>query len=98
VTRRDSPGKLEVQAAELPGEYADALRATHLAPLWRSIRSLIPYETPIRRTRAAHWRYADIRSLLLESGNRSERAPAFVFVIDDAPLQRKLEIYQELDH
>jgi gentisate 1,2-dioxygenase len=29
--------------------------------------------------------------------NRSARAPAFVFVIDDAPLQRKLEIYQELD-
>jgi gentisate 1,2-dioxygenase len=56
-------------AVPLPGAYADALRAVHLAPLWSSIRSLIPFDTPVRSARPAHWRYADIKSLLLESGN-----------------------------
>ncbi len=28
--------------------------------------------------------------------NASRTAPAFLFVVDDAPLQRKLGIYQEL--
>ena len=55
-------------APELPRAYADALRAGHLAPLWRSIRTLIPYDTPGRNTRPAHWRYADIRPLLVHSG------------------------------
>ncbi len=54
--------------AELPSAYNEALVAGHLAPLWRSIRSLIPYDMPERRTEPAHWRYADIHPLLVESG------------------------------
>lgn len=53
---------------ELESAYAAALRAGHLAPLWRSIRSLIPYGMPTRSTQPAHWRYADIRPLLVRSG------------------------------
>jgi gentisate 1,2-dioxygenase len=58
---------------ETPGAddaYADALAARHLAPLWRSIRSLIPYDLPARSTVPALWRYADVRPLLIESGAR----------------------------
>jgi gentisate 1,2-dioxygenase len=55
-------------APELESAYADALRASHLAPLWRSIRSLIPYGMPTRSMQPAHWRYTDIRPLLVESG------------------------------
>jgi gentisate 1,2-dioxygenase len=29
--------------------------------------------------------------------NRSAKAPAFVFMVDDAPMQRKMQIYRELD-
>jgi gentisate 1,2-dioxygenase len=50
--------------------YADALAVRHLAPLWQSIRSLIPYDLPARGTAPALWRYADVRPLLVESGAR----------------------------
>jgi gentisate 1,2-dioxygenase len=30
-------------------------------------------------------------------GNRSADAPAFVFMVDDAPLQRKMRIYREFE-
>ena len=52
----------------LPSSYAADLQKTHLAPLWSSIRSLIPYDLPQRVTRPALWRYADIRPLLVRSG------------------------------
>lgn len=68
MTSTTGPGRSRAVQAELPSAYADALRAGHLAPLWSSIRSLIPYETPVRSTRPMHWRYTDIKPLLLHSG------------------------------
>jgi gentisate 1,2-dioxygenase len=52
----------------LPSAYNEALQARHLAPLWCSIRSLIPYDLPMRSTQPALWRYADVRPLLMRSG------------------------------
>jgi gentisate 1,2-dioxygenase len=57
------------QATALPPAYAEALRAACLAPLWHSMRSLIPEGTPARRARPTHWPYADIKALLLQSGD-----------------------------
>jgi gentisate 1,2-dioxygenase len=52
----------------LPADYNEALRAGRLSPLWRVIRSLIRYHLPVRNTEPALWRYADIRPLLMRSG------------------------------
>jgi len=68
MSTAERPARAAREAAPLPDDYAGALRAARLTPLWRSIRSLIPYDTPVRRAEPAHWRYADIRPLLIESG------------------------------
>lgn len=52
----------------LPHDYRTALEAGHLAPLWQVIRSLIRYDLPVRTMVPAHWRYADVRPLLMRSG------------------------------
>jgi gentisate 1,2-dioxygenase len=52
----------------LPAGYAAELKDAHLAPLWSSIRSLIPRDLPQRKTTPALWRYADVRRLLVQSG------------------------------
>jgi len=52
----------------LPTDYVAALASQHLAPLWASIRTLIPYDLPARSTVPALWRYVDLRPLLVRSG------------------------------
>ena len=54
--------------SSLPDDYAGQLKEVHLAPLWSSIRSLIPRDLPQRKTTPALWRYADVRRLLVQSG------------------------------
>jgi len=56
------------RAVALPAAYDAELESGHLAPLWASIRTLIPYDLPMRSTQAALWRYADVRRLLVRSG------------------------------
>jgi gentisate 1,2-dioxygenase len=53
---------------ELPLEYRESLAGLNLLPLWPSLRAVMPYECPARRTVPALWRYNDIRPLLLEAG------------------------------
>ena len=57
-------GRLE----DLPADYVSALRAKNLVPLWPSLRGVLPPNKPALNTRATHWRYADIRPLLLQAG------------------------------
>jgi gentisate 1,2-dioxygenase len=52
-------------------------------PLWPSLRAVLPPGVPTRRTRATHWRYADIRPLLMRAGGLTpiEKAERRVLVL-----------------
>jgi len=65
MSREESAG---AASSSLPDDYARQLTEAHLAPLWSSIRSLIPRDLPQRKTAPALWRYADVRRLLVQSG------------------------------
>ncbi len=75
----DELGRLE----DLPEDYRAALREQHLAPLWPSLRALLPPGLPARRTRPVHWRYAALRPLLLRAGELTpiEKAERRVLVL-----------------
>ena len=53
---------------DLPLQYREALTARNLAPLWPSMRAVLPYRQPARVTAPTFWAYRDIRPLLLEAG------------------------------
>lgn len=53
---------------ELPGGYREDLSRANLMPLWPSLRAMVPYDRPARRSEPVLWRYADIRPLLLKAG------------------------------
>lgn len=63
-TRLDHLGRLE----DLPQDYRDALTRQNLVPLWPSLRTLLPSGVPARQTRATHWRYDELRPLLMQAG------------------------------
>lgn len=53
---------------ELPKDYRDSLTAQNLLPLWPSLRAVMPYNRPARRSEPTLWRYGEIRPLLLRAG------------------------------
>lgn len=53
---------------QLPAAYREELKRLHLAPLWPSMRALLPYDRPQRATRPTHWPYRAVRPRLLEAG------------------------------
>jgi len=68
---------------ELPPRYLADLSALNLAPLWPSLRGFLPHGAPKGRTLPAHWRYQDIRPLLLEAGELTpiEKAERRVLIL-----------------
>jgi len=68
---------------DLPLAYRRDLTAKNLVPLWPSIRTALPYDIPVRRTRPVLWRYRDIRLQLLEAGRLTpiEKAERRVLVL-----------------
>lgn len=68
---------------ELPPAYRHDLAARNLVPLWPSLRTALPYRSPIRRTVPVLWRYADLQPLLLEAGRLTpmEKAERRVLVL-----------------
>jgi len=68
---------------DLPPDYLEALRATHLVPLWPSLRSLLPPDAPRSATQPTHWPFAAIRPLLLRAGELTpiEKAERRVLVL-----------------
>lgn len=69
--------------AELPAEYRDGLTARNLVPLWPSLRAVLPYGIPARKTQPVAWRYADLRPQLLRAGDLTpiEKAERRVLVL-----------------
>jgi gentisate 1,2-dioxygenase len=68
---------------DLPQDYRDELTKLNLVPLWPSLRGVLPPKVPTRNTRATHWPYASIRSLLLKAGELTpiEKAERRVLVL-----------------
>jgi gentisate 1,2-dioxygenase len=75
---------------ELPAEYLGDLEALNLVPLWPSLRAVLPYGRPARRTRPVLWRYKDIRPLLLKAGELTpiEKAERRVLALGNPGLGR----------
>lgn len=72
-------GRLE----DLPTDYRDALTQLNLVPLWPSLRAMLPPDKPEPRTRATHWPYQSLRTLLLKAGELTpiEKAERRVLVL-----------------
>lgn len=68
---------------DLPADYVRDLKARNVVPLWPSLRTALPYDIPIRRTKPVVWRYRDIRPGLLKAGELApiEKAERRVLVL-----------------
>jgi gentisate 1,2-dioxygenase len=68
---------------DLPPDYVRGLRSRNTLPLWPSLRAVLPYGAPARRTLPVLWRYRDIRPDLLRAGDLTpiERAERRVLVL-----------------
>lgn len=53
---------------DLPLRYREELQQENLAPLWPSMRTVLPHDQPSRKTKPTFWSYKAIRPLLLEAG------------------------------
>jgi len=69
--------------AELESLYTD-LKPLALAPLWTTLRDLVP-DRPTSRMRPAHWSYAAVRPLLLRAGKciSAEKAIRRVLILEN---------------
>lgn len=68
---------------DLPKDYVKGLTEQNLVPLWPSLRQVLPYGIPSRRTVPVNWRYRDIRDNLLRAGDFTpiEKAERRVLVL-----------------
>ena len=69
--------------ADLPADYYQGLVGRNTLPLWPSLRAVLPYGKPNRRTKPMLWRYADVRPDLIRAGELTpiERAERRVIVL-----------------
>ncbi len=74
--------------AELPAAYVDGLREKGTLPLWPSLRKVLPYGKPERRTRPYCWRYRELRDQVLQAGELTpiEKAERRVIVLANPSL------------
>lgn len=70
---------------DLPQDYRDDMIKAGVAPLWPMMRNVLPHGAPARVTKSGHWRYADVRPLLLRAGELTpvEKAERRVLVLSD---------------
>ena len=68
---------------DLPLVYREQLLQENLAPLWPSMRKVLPHNKPSRRTAPTFWSYKAIRPLLLAAGQLTpiEKAERRVLVL-----------------
>lgn len=70
---------------DLPQDYRDALTEAGVAPLWPMMRNVLPHGAPNPATKPGHWRYDDLRPLLIRAGDLTpvEKAERRVLVLSD---------------
>lgn len=71
------------RADELPSDYIRDLNQLNLNPLWPSLRALLPEGEPVGTSEPTHWRYAELRPLLMQAGELTpiEKAERRVLVL-----------------
>ncbi len=75
---------IETADKEKRAEFYGRLTPHNLAPLWEVLKDIVPPE-PRSKAHATHWRYGDLRPLLLESGAllTAEEAERRVLVLEN---------------
>jgi len=68
---------------ELPAAYRQSLTDKNLVPIWPVMRTALPHDRPVRRTRPVIWPYREIRPDLLKAGELTpiEKAERRVLVL-----------------
>jgi gentisate 1,2-dioxygenase len=68
---------------ELPAGYVDEMAGLGVVPLWPSLRQVLPHGRPHHRTLPHLWAYAEVRPLLMRSGELTpmEKAERRVLVL-----------------
>lgn len=87
------PGAAEAGRAA----YYERLQPQHLAPLWTRLKSLVPLQPPPVLA-AHHWRYGDIRPLVLESAAQisAKEAERRVLILENPALAGQSQITTSL--
>ena len=87
------PGAAEAGRAA----YYERLQPHHLAPLWTRLKSLVPLQPPPLLA-AHHWRYGDIRPLVLESAGQisAKEAERRVLILENPALAGQSQITTSL--
>src|SRR5262245_23692826 len=77
--------------------YYGRLAQRNMAPLWEVLRNLVTRE-PVSPVQPAHWRYADVRPLLMESAAMisAEQAERRVLVLENPGLPKQSSITHSL--
>ncbi len=77
------PGEQLGRIEDLPKAYVEGLRSRNTLPLWPSLRAVLPYGIPGRRTQPVIWRYADVRPDVIRAGELTpiEKAERRVIVL-----------------
>ncbi|UTW05101.1 cupin domain-containing protein [Amphritea atlantica] len=70
---------------DLPQSYRDRLTELNLVPLWPSMRAVLPYNVPTRKTDTQLWAFGQLRPLLIEAGDLTpmEKAERRVLVLSN---------------
>lgn len=77
--------------------YYDRIQPQHLAPLWTRLKSLVPAE-PAPVGVAHHWRYAEVRSVVLESAEyiSAKEAERRVLILENPGFSGRSQITSSL--
>ncbi|HGW5376735.1 TPA: gentisate 1,2-dioxygenase [Pseudomonas aeruginosa] len=78
--------------------YYQRIDRVKLVPLWENLKSLVPHHPVIDDCVPAHWRYADLRPLLMESGALISAAEAVrrVLVLENPGLRGQFAVTPSL--
>jgi gentisate 1,2-dioxygenase len=70
---------------ELPQDFRDRMGEAGVSPLWPMMRNVLPHDVPQPVTKPGHWKYEEIRPLLLRAGELTpvEKAERRVLVLND---------------
>lgn len=70
---------------ELPQDFKDAMGNAGVSPLWPMMRNVLPHDIPQPITKPGHWKFDQIRPLLLRAGDLTpvEKAERRVLVLND---------------
>ena len=94
---RKLAGGSQSGANSIASTFEDRLRAKSMAPLWTVLHTLVT-PVPKSRARAAQWKYADVRALVMEGANviSPEEAERRVLILENPAMPGQSAITNSL--